>query len=144
MHYLAFIHTDNAPGFGISFPDFPGCVTQGDTLDDALRLAREALAFHVAGMRADGETIPMPRMPREIAADPALAGWRDGATLACVPLISDRGSPKRVNISLDPGLLEAIDDAAKSRGMNRSAFLASLPAAGRRCPQRDHGQLVKR
>ena len=125
MHYLAFIHTDDAPGFGVSFPDFPGCVTQGDTLDDALRLAREALALHVAGMRTDGETVPTPRMPREIAADPALAGWRDGATLACVPLISDRGSPKRINISLDPGLLEAIDDAAKSRGMNRSAFLAS-------------------
>lgn len=101
MHYPAFIHTDDAPGFGVSFPDFPGCVTQGDTLDNALRLARDALAFHVAGMRADGETVPTPRGPREIAADPALAGWRDGATLACVPLISDRGSPKRVNISLD-------------------------------------------
>ena len=100
MHYLAFIHTDEAPGFGVSFPDFPGCVTQGDTLDDALRLAREALAFHVAGMRADGETIPTPRERQEIETDPALAGWRDGATLACVPLISDRGSPKRVNISL--------------------------------------------
>ena len=100
-------------------------LTQGDTLDDALRLAREALAFHVAGMRANSETVPTPRGPPEIAVDPALTGWRDGATLACVPLISDRGSPKRVNISLDPGLLEAIDDAAKSRGMNRSAFLAS-------------------
>ena len=86
MHYLAFIHTDDAPGFGISFPDFPGCVTQGDTLDDALRLAREALAFHVAGMRADGETIPTPRVPQEIATDPALAGWRDGATLAEITL----------------------------------------------------------
>lgn len=74
MHYLAFIHTDDAPGFGISFPDFPGCVTQGDTLDDALRLAREALAFHVAGMRADGETVPTARVPQEIAADPAFAG----------------------------------------------------------------------
>ena len=125
MHYLAFVHTDDAPGFGVSFPDFPGCVTQGDSLDDALRLARDALAFHVEGMRADGETIPEARTFKQIAADPALAGWRDGATLAYVPLISDSGSPKRVNISLDPDLLAAIDDTAKSRGMNRSTFLAS-------------------
>ena len=124
MHYLAFIHTDDAPGFGVSFPDFPGCVTQGETLDDALCLAREALAFHVEGMVQDGEILPEPRLPEQIEADPAFAGWRDGATLAYVPLISDRGSPRRVNISLDQGLLEAIDDAAKSRGMNRSAFLA--------------------
>ena len=105
MHYLAFIHTDDAPGFGVSFPDFPGCVTQGDTLDDALRLAQEALALHVAGIRADGETIPTPRMPREIAADPALAGWRDGATLAEITL-SDQ--PKRLSatsrgLALSPG-----------------------------------------
>ena len=124
MHYLAFIHTDDSPGFGVSFPDFPGCVTQGKTLDDALRLAREAPAFHVEGIVQDGEILPEPLLPEQIEADPAFAGRRDGATLAYVPLISDRGSPKRVSISLDQGLLEAIDDAAKSRGMNRSAFLA--------------------
>ena len=125
MHYVAFIHTDEAPGFGVSFPDFPGCVTQGDTIEDALRLAREALAFHVEGMLQDGEAIPEPRATQQIESDPSLNDWRAGATLAYVPLISDMGSPKRVNISIDPGLLEAIDDAAKSRGMNRSAFLAS-------------------
>ena len=125
MHYVAFVHTDDTSGFGVSFPDFLGCVTQGDTIDDALRLAREVLAFHVQGMLEDGDTIPAPRDIQQIEADPDLADWRDGATLVYVPLISDRGSPKRVNISIDPGLLEAIDDAAKSRNMNRSAFLAS-------------------
>ena len=125
MHYFAFIHTDDTPGFGVSFPDFPGCVTQGDTIDEALRLAREALAFHVEGMSEDGEAIPEPRDAHQIEVDPDIAEWREGATWAYVPLISDMGSSKRVNISIDPGLLEAIDDAAKSRGMNRSAFLAS-------------------
>ena len=93
MHYIAFVHTDDTPGFGIGFPDLPGCVTRGDTLDDALRLAREALAFHVEGMAKDGREIPRP---------------------------GDAG-----RIGSDPGLLAAIDDAAKARGMNRSAFLAS-------------------
>ena len=125
MHYVAFVHTDDTPGFGVSFPDFPGCVTQGDTLDDALRLARKALAFHVEGMAEDGQPIPEPRSVQQVESDPGLADWRESATLAYVPLIADLGSPKRVNISIDPGLLHAIDDTAKARGMNRSAFLAS-------------------
>ncbi len=94
MRYVAFVHTDDTPGFGVSFPDFPGCVTQGDTIDEALRLAREALAFHVEGMVEDGDTIPEPRGIQQIESDPTLAGWREGATLACVPLISDAGLSK--------------------------------------------------
>jgi hypothetical protein len=62
---------------------------------------------------------------QQITDSAGLADWRQGATLAYVPLIVDLGSPKRVNISIDPGLLNAIDDAARPRGMNRSAFLAS-------------------
>ena len=42
-----------------------------------------------------------------------------------IPLLLDRGSSRRVNISLDRGLLEAIDDEARQRGMSRSAFLAT-------------------
>lgn len=125
MHYVAFIHADDATGFGVSFPDFPGCISYGETVDDALRMAREALAFHVEGMKEDGDAVPMPRDIREVESDAELAEWRAGAALVYVPLISDMGTAKRVNISIDPGLLSAIDDAAKSRGMNRSAFLAS-------------------
>ncbi len=125
MHYVAFIHTDDAPGFGVSFPDFPGCVTQGDTMEGALALAREALAFHASGMLEDGDDLPAPRSIDEVEADDSLSDWREGATLALVPLVLDRGSPKRVNISIDRGLLEAIDETARARGMNRSAFLAS-------------------
>lgn len=125
MQYVTFIHSDDAPGFGVSFPDFPGCVTQGDTLDDALRLGREALAFHVECMIKDGESVPAPRSAADINADADLAEWRTGASIAYTPLLIDRGSPRRVNISIDAGLLAAIDDAAADRGMNRSAFLAS-------------------
>ncbi|MBK5933128.1 hypothetical protein CCR78_03920 [Rhodovulum imhoffii] len=89
---MAFVHSGNSSGFGVSFPDFPGCVTQGDTIDDALRLAREALAFHVEGMSEDGEVIPEPRNTQQIEADPDLADWREGAFLAYVPLILARGA----------------------------------------------------
>ena len=69
MRYVAFLHDDDDPGFGISFPDFPGCVSDGDTVDDALRRGAEALSFHVEGMLADGEPIPRPRSLHDIKAD---------------------------------------------------------------------------
>lgn len=125
MRYVAFLHEDDEPGVGISFPDFPGCVSQGDTVDDAIVRGAEALAFHAEGLLEDGGALPAARSARAILSDPTLKEWRDGATIAYVPLILDRGSPRRVNISIDPGLLEAIDEAAEARGMTRSAFLAS-------------------
>ena len=124
MRYVSFIHQDDA-GYGISFPDFPGCVSVGDTVDDAVRHGCEALAFHVEGIAADGDTIPQPRSIDAIKADPELEEWRRGADLVLIPLLLDRGSSRRVNISLDGGLLEAIDDEAKQRRMTRSAFLAT-------------------
>ncbi len=125
MRYVAFIHSDTDPGFGVSFPDFPGCVSVGDSIDEAIHRGTEALAFHVEGMIQDGEQIPEPRPVQDIEADPDLAEWQDGAVICLVPLIFDRGSPRRVNISLDYGLLHAIDHEAKQRGMTRSAFLSS-------------------
>lgn len=125
MRYVSFIHKDHDSDYGISFPDFPGCVSVGDTIDDAIRCGCEALAFHVEGLLDDGEPIPVPRPIEAIKADPELADWRRGADIVLIPLLRDRGSSRRVNISLDRGLLEAIDDEAKRRQMTRSAFLAS-------------------
>ena len=124
MRYVSFIHRDEA-GFGVSFPDFPGCVSVGATIDDAVRQGSEALAFHVEGLVDSGEVIPTPRSIDAIKADPKLADWRRDADLVLIPLLLDRGSSRRVNISLDRGLLEAIDDEARQRRMTRSAFLAT-------------------
>ena len=91
MRYVAFIHRDDA-GYGVSFPDFPGCVSVGGTADDAVRQGSEALAFHVEGLGADGEPIPQPRSIDAIKADPSLADWRQGADFVLIPLLLDRGS----------------------------------------------------
>lgn len=125
MRYVAFIHREADTEFGISFPDFPGCVSIGNTVDEAVRAGCEALALHFEGTVSDGDPIPTPRTIEEINADDELAEWRLGADIVFVPLLIDRGSSKRVNISIDRGLLDAIDDEAKARGMTRSAFLAS-------------------
>ena len=70
--YVAFLHKDRKSDFGVSFPDFPGCVTAGKTLDEARRLAPEALALHIRGMVEDGEPIPKPSTLDDLSNDPAM------------------------------------------------------------------------
>ena len=85
MLYVAFIHKDREPGFGISFPDFPGCVSSGDTIDEALQRGASALAFHIEGMLQDGKVIPVPRSLQAIEEDPSMTEWRKGAAISFVP-----------------------------------------------------------
>ena len=125
MRYIAFIHKEQDSCYGVSFPDFPGCISAGDSLDEALQSASEALQGHVQMMEADGDTVPPARSLDEIMGDVSLAKDREAAVMSAVPLIRDRGSTTRINVSLDLGLLEAIDDAARLRKQTRSAFLAS-------------------
>lgn len=61
--YPAVIDKSDDSDFGISFPDFPGCVTADPDLQTALHQAAEALSLHVDGMLEDGEAIPLPSTP---------------------------------------------------------------------------------
>lgn len=49
-----------ANNYGVYFHDLPGCIATGDTLDEALRLAKDGLALHLWGMEQDGDSIPAP------------------------------------------------------------------------------------
>ena len=70
MDYIAYLHKDRDSDFGVSFPDFPGCVTAGRTLEEAHRMAAEALTLHIAGMVDDGEAIPEPSTLDGLVHDP--------------------------------------------------------------------------
>ncbi|MGA9320782.1 MAG: type II toxin-antitoxin system HicB family antitoxin [Xanthobacteraceae bacterium] len=123
--YVAII--DGRPGaFGVVIPDLPGCTSGGRTVDDALRNAVEAVTLWVEDARADGEQVPKPRSADKLRKDPEVAAaLARGGVLAYVPLLLDAGRPVKANLSLDAGLLGAIDEAAERRGLTRSAFLAS-------------------
>jgi predicted RNase H-like HicB family nuclease len=56
----------NPEDFGVIFPDFLGCVSVGDDLDDAIIIAQEVLEFHIQGMREDGEELPNPKSLEEV------------------------------------------------------------------------------
>jgi predicted RNase H-like HicB family nuclease len=125
LRYIAFIHKEPDSIYGVSFPDMPGCFSAGDTIDDAVRNSVEALSGHVRLLEADGDPVPVPRDFDAIMSDKELESDREGAMTTLIPLVRDRGSSTRVNVSFDLGLLEAIDAAARNRGQTRSSFLAS-------------------
>jgi len=118
--YIALIHKDADSDYGVSFPDFPGCITAGSTIDEAKDLAQEALAFHLEGLLADGDRIPAPSRLEDILADPQNA---DAVAFLVVPVHLPASKTVRVNISVPEDTLRQIDAAAKQRGLSRSSFL---------------------
>jgi predicted RNase H-like HicB family nuclease len=125
MRFVAIV--DGAPGaYGVVVPDLPGCTSGGETIDAALRNAVEAVTLWVEDARGEGEKIPQPRSAEKLRNRPEIAAaLADGGVLAYVPLVLDAARPVKANLSLDAGLLNAIDEAAERRGLTRSAFLAS-------------------
>lgn len=136
-YYVALIHKEKDSAYGVSFPDFPGCMGADDhSAEDAVRDAIEALAFHVEQMQADGEKIPKPRSLDELKRDRQFRGDAEDAMIVYVPLLTPGGKVERINVSLDTNTLRAVDEAARRRGMNRSEFLA---AAARQAIEREAG-----
>jgi predicted RNase H-like HicB family nuclease len=119
MDYIAIIHKDADSDYGVSFPDFPGCITAGRSLDEAKDMAGEALGGHVEEMLAAGEAIPAPSSLDAVMADP---DFRDG--VAFLVGVKPRGRTVRVNITVDEADLREIDQRARAQGLSRSAFLA--------------------
>src|SRR6266540_2486760 len=114
-------------GYGVVFPDLPGCTAMGKTVEEALRNASDAAREWAQAVReTNNGQVPKPRPIDVVRNDPetreALA---EGAALVMVPLVIDSGRPAKANLSLDAGLLEAIDEAAAVKGLTRSAFIAS-------------------
>jgi predicted RNase H-like HicB family nuclease len=119
-YYIALLHKEQESDYGVSFPDLPGCMTAGRTLDEARAMAVEALALHLQGLVEDDNAIPEPSSLEAIMADP---DNRDGvATLIPAPPMDGPGV--RVNVILPENLLTEIDRHVASHGLTRSGFLA--------------------
>jgi predicted RNase H-like HicB family nuclease len=116
--YIAMFETDAEGGYGITFPDLPGCVSYGDTLEQAARNAEEALSLHLEGMAEDGVALPEPSSIGAVF-DIAL---RDVVWTAVTVEAPD--ASERVNIYMPKSLLERVDRYAAENGLNRSAAMA--------------------
>ncbi len=104
-----------------AFPTFQ-CVGGGATTEAAIADAAEARPDVLAHKGEGGFPAPAPSTLTEIVASREIA---EGESAVKIPLLLDSGRTVRANVSLDAALLEAIDAAAKERGLSRSALLAS-------------------
>jgi len=119
-NYIAIVHKDPESDFGVSFPDFPGCITAGKNIDEAKDLAQEVLTLHIQGLIEDGEQLPAPAKLEEIMID---RDFSDAAAFLVVDIPDTKARTVRINITVPEMTLKQIDAAAKQRGMSRSSFL---------------------
>ena len=85
-HYIALIHKDTDSGYGVSFPDVPGVITAGDTIDEAMQNAPEVLAFAAEDWSEQtGKPFPKPRSIDELRKDTVFQRAAVDAVIAAVP-----------------------------------------------------------
>jgi predicted RNase H-like HicB family nuclease len=117
--YIALLRKDPDSDFGVDFPDFPGCITAGSTLEETRQMAQEALEMHIKCLRELGHIIPDPSAIEDIMADP------ENAEAIPFPVSVRDCDDTRVEVSLaiaEPDL-KKIDALASKRGKSRSAVL---------------------
>jgi len=107
-------------GYCVSFPDLPGCITEGDNMEEALHNAKEALELHLYGMEEDGDEIPAPTSPEKIKASEnsfvsLIEVW--------MPVIRDEMSNKAIKKTLT--IPKWLNDIAEKEKVNFSHVLQS-------------------
>ncbi|MCW2395161.1 MULTISPECIES: type II toxin-antitoxin system HicB family antitoxin [unclassified Sphingobium] len=117
-HYFALVQKDADSAFGVIFPDLPGCFSAVDDAGDVVPQAVDALALWF-----EDQDIVAPSSLDDIRARYA-DELAEGAYLVSVPHIRNGGKTKRVNLTMEQSMLDAIDTAARQQGITRSAFVA--------------------
>jgi len=121
MRFVVVIHKDPNSSYGVTVPDLPGCFSAGDTLDEAIENACEAIECHIEGLLIDREPVPTARSMDEHQRNPDFA---DGIwALVSVDFSRLEGKAKRVNITIPERVLKQIDRFAKREGESRSGLL---------------------
>jgi len=124
--YLALVDGE-AGAYGVVIPELEGCTAMGDTMEAALANAVDAMRDWVQVVEEDGGTIPQPRRLEEVRQDAeVIEALAEGAMLTTVALVRHTGRPVKANLSLDSGVLEALDREAKRRHLTRSAMVEAM------------------
>ncbi|MCF8208802.1 MAG: type II toxin-antitoxin system HicB family antitoxin [Rhodoferax sp.] len=118
---------DDTHSFGVVVPDLPGCVSAGDTIDEAIANAHEAIDLWCETVLADGGNIPVGKTITEHQKDPEFGGWV--WALVDVPVEKYLGPAEKINITVPRLLLSRIDDYARAHGATRSGFLVQAARA---------------
>ena len=122
LTYLAVFEPSKDGGFGVYFPDLPGCTSYGETFLKAQENAVDALGLHIYGMEKDGDDIPKPSENPQIAPETA-QGYLVSPVTAFTDMVKNEMDNRRMktNVTL-PAWLKA---EAEARGVNYSKVLES-------------------
>ena len=116
---------DETQAFGLVVPDLPGCFSAGDTLDEALSNAEEAVVAWIDAMLDREEAIPQPSPIDSLrVAHPEFAGWVWAVVSVDPARLDDK--IERVNITLPRRVLARLDAAARAAGETRSGYIARI------------------
>ena len=121
MRYPVVVHKDPQSDYGVTVPDLPGCFSAGETLDDALQQAVEAIECHWEGMLLDGQSVPPPKTIESHQNNPDYAEgvW----ALVAVDITKLSGKTRRVNVTLPERVLSLMDNYATLHGETRSGLI---------------------
>ncbi|MDY7579069.1 type II toxin-antitoxin system HicB family antitoxin [Herbaspirillum sp. RTI4] len=125
MKYPIVIEPGNEKGntaYGVIVPDLPGCFSAGDTLDEAIDNAKEAIELWLETVIDDGGLIPAASSISALQSKSEFSGWIWAAVSVDLSTLSDKA--ERVNITLPARVLRKIDAAAAASGESRSGYLA--------------------
>ena len=121
MRYPILIHKDKGSSYGVTVPDLPGCFSAGDTLDESMAMAREAIECHIEGLLMDGEAIPELQPLQNHLSNPEFA---DGVwALIDVDFSRLSGEPVSFTAEMPKPILAMTDEIAEREGDTRSALL---------------------
>ncbi len=107
--------------FGVVVPDLPGCFSAGDTLDEAVDNAKEAIELWLETVIDDNGVIPESSSISDLQANPEFKGWVWAVITVDISELSDKA--ERVNITIPARVLRRIDAAAKEAGESRSGYI---------------------
>lgn len=140
VYHRALLEPAADGGYGVIFPEVPGCTSGGDTADVAARNATEALTAHLGLLLEDGDTLPDSApldapVPDWLEEAFQLDGVSSGSLVRLLVPAEVPATAVRLDVTLDEDLAAQVDAAARARGLSRSALLAEgarhLLAAGR-------------
>jgi predicted RNase H-like HicB family nuclease len=133
MRYPIAIEAGDARhAYGVVVPDLPGCFSAGDTLDEALMNAQEAILLHLEGLLDDGKPLPKASQIGELRRRRSFRNWTWAIVDVDMSQIGDKAA--RINITLPQRILRAVDAHARRQGETRSGFLARAALDAMRKP----------
>lgn len=115
---------DEGTAFGVVVPDLPGCFSAGDSIDEAIANAEQAIDAWIEAALDEGQEIPLPSTVQRWANDPEFSGWTFGIVTVDPAALDDR--IERVNITLPRRVLHRLDQRAKAAGESRSGYIARM------------------